>query len=162
MSAITDIPGGPVMRSKWDDPADTNPLRREPRQIDGFRRFDALLAMHKQSPETWTEAHVEAAERFRRDYEIGIIGASQHGDGGTAARSTDGHMVARVDDATAYREAMDMLGYTMGWTIRRLVLENWTLSDLATHYGTTRHRVSGRVEAALTRLVEHYGLGEGS
>lgn len=159
MSAITDIPGGPVMRSKWDDPADTSPLRREPRQIDGFRRFDALLAMHKQSPETWTKAHVEAADRFRRDYEIGIIGASQHGAGGTAAWSSDGRMVARVDDATAYREAMDALGYTMGWTIRRLVLENWTLSDLATHYGTTRNRVSGRVEAALTRLVEHYDGG---
>jgi len=162
MSAITDIPGGPVMRSCWQDPDDTSPLRREPRQIDGFRRFDALLAMHKQSPETWTAAHVEAGARFRRDYEVGIEGAAQNGGGGTAAWSPDGRMISRLDAATSYREAMDMLGYTMGWTIRRLILENWTLSDLATHYGATRHRVSGRVEAALTRLVEHYGLGEGS
>lgn len=148
-----------VVRAAWTDPDDKNPLRREAREVDGFRTFDAMAAMHKQNPATWTEAHVIAADRFRRDYEIGIEGASQNGAGGTAAWSTDGRMVARVDTATAYREAMDALGYSMGWMVRRLVLQNWTLTDLAAHYGTTRNRVSGRVEAALTRLVEHYDGG---
>lgn len=152
-----------VVRASWSDPDDTDTLRREPRQIVGFRRYDAMAALHRQNPQLWTEDHVEAVVRFRRDYEVGILGAAAAGGRGmTNAKSPDGSMVARMDAATAYREAMDALGLSAGWLVRRLALENWTLSDLAAHGATTAKRMSGRVEAALTRLAEHYGLGERS
>lgn len=148
-----------VTRASWPDPDDTNPLRREARQIDGFRTFDALAALHARDAKAWTAHHVEAAIRLRRDYEVGVLGASSAGGRGmTEARSPDGKMVARVDTATAYREAMDALGRSAAWDVRRLVLENWTLAEIADRDNVGATRVSGRVEAALTRLVEHYGI----
>ncbi len=148
-----------LTRASWPDPDDTNPLRREARKIDGMRAYDVISAIHAQNPKTWTAHHVEAAVRLRRDYEVGIQGASSAGGRGMVeARSPDGRMVARIDTATAYREAMDALGRSAAWDVRRLVLDNWTLAEIAARDNVGASRVSGRVEAAMTRLVEHYGI----
>jgi len=148
-----------TVRASWPDPEDANPLRREARQIDGRRRFDAVAALHRQNPETWTELHVAAVVRLRRDREVGIDGAQAGGGRGMVeAPSPDGRMVGRIDAATAYREATEAMGTAGAYDVWLLAFRNWTLGEIASHHGVATKRASGRVEAALTRLVEHYGL----
>lgn len=145
--------------AEWRDPDDTNPLRREARRITGKRAYDPVMELHRLTPLVWTIQHVMAAERLRLDYEIGICGASvRRSEARTGRRDPEGGMLGRLDHTTRYREAMAALGACGARDIKALVIQRWSLSDIAAAEGIAVRRMSGRIEAGLTRLAEHYGL----
>jgi hypothetical protein len=72
-----------AMRSTWRDPEDTSPsAARTAREIAGYRQFDPLrrcVQRHKDRCGI-TEAHIIAADVFRRIADGAVIGFSVHRD----------------------------------------------------------------------------------
>jgi len=149
-----------VEPAQWKDPADTGTAARMygSRTVQGWRRVSTIKSLHETSGREITAAHVKAAERLLGDYEIGIEGAVQSGtpservDGGSSA----GISGARLDAMKRYRQAMEAIGATAALIVCKVVLDNWTVTELAAALGIHRDRAHGRLQAGLERLREHY------
>lgn len=154
-AVVLDHPG--VMKAAWADPDDMDPLRREARLILGERRYDPLLMLHRQTPERWTDALVMAGERYRRDYEVGVLGASSAGGRG-ATDAPDAHvkMWGKAGALTRHHAARDALGLTLHAYASDLLVSRLSLAAITSNRGLPRDRTAAMVEAAMLRLVDHY------
>ena len=155
-AAVTlDHPG--VMKATWADPDDMDPLRREARVILGERRYDPLLMLHRQTPERWTSAMVMAGERYRRDYEVGVLGASSAGGRGAIDLPCP-HVKAwgKAAALTRHHAARDALGLTLHAYASDLLVSRLSLAAITSNRGLPRDRTATMVEAAMLRLVDHY------
>lgn len=147
-----------LMSDAWLDPDDNDPLRREPLKVAGQRHYDPLLALHRQSPRTWTEAMVIAGERYRRDYEVGVLGASAAGGrGGTDQPDAHIRMRGKADALMRHEAARAALAETLHAFASDLLVSRLAIKDIASARGRTEDRASALVEAAMLRLVDHYG-----
>ena len=154
-AVVPDHPG--VMRAAWADPDDMDPLRREARVILGERRYDPLLMLHRQAPERWTNAIVIAGERYRRDYEVGVLGASSAGGRGAIDLPCP-HVRAwgKAAALTRHHGARDALGLTLHAFASDLLVSRLSLAAITSNRGLPRDRTAAMVEAAMLRLVDHY------
>ena len=154
-AVVLDHPG--VMKAAWADPEDMDPLRREARLIQGERRYDPLLMLHRQTPERWTSAMVIAGERYRRDYEVGVLGASTAGGRGAVDQPCP-HVKAwsKAAALTRHNAARDALGLTLHAFASDLLVSRLSLADITSNRGLPRDRTAAMVEAAMLRLVDHY------
>ena len=64
-----------AVRDEWLDPDDLDRSTRVPKKVVGFRRADTLLTLQKRSDGKISKRHVDAADLFRSDYQIGVEGA---------------------------------------------------------------------------------------
>jgi hypothetical protein len=146
-----------VMKAAWADPDDMDPLRREARLIQGERRYDPLLMLHRQTPDRWTVAMVVAGERYRRDYEVGVLGASSAGGrGATEPPCPHVKALAKSKARTRYDAAVDALGLTLHAFVSDFLVQRYSLVDITKKRGLPRDRTAAMVEAAMLRLVDHY------
>lgn len=145
-----------VERAEWRDPTDLDPHRRHARLICGFRRVDVLRNLHARGGLV-TPQHLVAAERLTADYEISIAGASLRDPSQPAIRSTAGGPGdAQLAAATRYREAVEAVGPAAYAVLTPVVLDNWTVRELAARRGVGQQVALGLLVAALDRLVEWY------
>lgn len=156
-SATGDVIRGPrVERAEWRDPTDLDPHRRHARTVSGFRRVDVLRNLHARGGLV-TPQHLVVAERLTADYEIGIAGASLRDPSQPAIRSTAGGPGdAQLAAATRYREAVEAVGPSAYAVLTPVVLDNWTVRELAARRGVGQQVALGLLIAALDRLVEWY------
>jgi len=154
-AVVLDHPG--VMKAVWADPDDMDPLRREARLIQGERRYDPLLMLHRQTPDRWTVAMVVAGERYRRDYEVGVLGASSAGGRGAVDLPCP-HVKAWSKAAALgkHNDARASLGPTLHAYVSDLLVSRLSLRAIESNRGLPRDRTAAMVEAAMLRLVDHY------
>jgi DNA-directed RNA polymerase specialized sigma24 family protein len=152
-----------IRHAEWRDPEDTSVQARHhgARNIAGWRRIDVIAALHASSPREITQAHLAAANRLRRDHEIGVLGAklgrrqNEPVDGGATADLT----TAQLDALRRFRQAMAAVGGPNSQSATLLVwvvLDNWNITDLSADSGVSRDRMHGRLQAALEQLKDHY------
>ena len=67
-----------VLRYRWRDPDDANPLARTAREIDGWRQYCPLRAALRRhgSACAISEVHIHAADRLRQACDLAAIGPS--------------------------------------------------------------------------------------
>lgn len=78
------IGSGPtaVMKDKWRDPSDTTPnASHRPREITGYRRYCPLRRMMMSKGSQITTAHIMAADQFRTQADLAMIGCGGARDG---------------------------------------------------------------------------------
>jgi hypothetical protein len=148
---------GIVEQTQWRDPEDNNVLRKEARLISGYRRVDELRRLHERGQVT--EKQLQAAEKFLIDYEIS--------DGARPAYSVSGvHVDAAASGpndvqmlaARRYREATQAIGKHASAVLFVAVMGNLNMHALSERFRVPDYVALGWLQAALERLVEHYGM----
>ncbi|MBB3175473.1 hypothetical protein FHR90_003329 [Endobacter medicaginis] len=101
--------------------------------------------------------HKAAADRWLADFEFGVLSARDPEKRGTgAAGSHDGFQIARLDAVNLYFKAKWALGPAAHSLLEPVLHERLSLTVLEIKLGRDRRYISGKIEAALDRLVEHY------
>lgn len=153
-----------VEAGEWRDPEDNEALtrgadgRRGQRTVRGYRVVDPLLHLHRRNPTEVTAEHVRAAARLRNDYE------TANGAQCTAAelRITSGAAGGKnpadvqLDAIARLRGAIQAVGPSLYGVLAPVVIHGWTVGRLAEARGSSAHRVTGYLVAALDRLADHY------
>lgn len=145
-----------VEAAEWGDPDDLNPNARAPRRVSGYRRVDELRRLCEAGHVT--EQQFKAGGRLLRDYELSDgsrPGCAVSGLRVDAVPSGPG--AAQIDAARRYREAMRAVGQRAGSVLVMAVFGNASVSEVARHFGVRHYGALGLLQAALQRLVEHYG-----
>ncbi len=143
----------------WKDPTDMSARARShgAREIKGWRRVWTIAKLHTTCPNEITEQFVKAAERLLADYEFGVEGASN---GRTYDRidgaSSGGMNEAQLDAVRRFREALASLREGEAEVAVLVIVENWSVSQLAERLHLHRDRAHGRLYGALNGLKEHY------
>lgn len=163
--------------SRWSDPEDTVNTRA-PKQVRGYRRGDVLASMRRNGRGSdVTPDHVEAANRFRADWDIATVGLSGMdpmltGGLGGGFGPVAGPKARDVDQLRAQREVsrvQSAIGAGAWPLLHWVVVQNRDVSawvrahadkalPLAMQRDLRREREMGKLLAALTRLAEHYGV----
>ncbi len=162
---LTKVAQPRIRQTQWRDPEDTSTQARYhgARNITGWRRIDVVAALHHSCPREITDAHLAAANRLRRDHELGVHGAhlgNAQNDRVSGGKDNTGMAAAQIDALGRFREAIAAVGSLRSEAVTvlcRVVLDNWDLSDLKAAYGVSRDRMHGRFYAGIERLREHYG-----
>lgn len=159
--------------SAWSDPSDTVNTR-SPRQIKGHRRGDWLGKQYRRQNTDITRDHVEAASRFRCDWDVAQFGLSAgdvlaRGFVGGGFGPSAGPTAAASARAVADREVRRVLA-AIGPTAAPLLI--WTVcenrdvrsfcmaqSELLGEKQDEK-KAFGRLLGVLDRLAEHYGINE--
>lgn len=159
--------------SRWDDPEDAV-RTRSPKQVRGFRRGDVLGTMHRRGTDV-TRDHLDAAQRFRHDWDVARVGLSGSDPmaervGGSAAGPVLGpkaHEVARLSAQREVDRVMATIG-AEGWPLLHWVVvlngdvAAWVRANAAAPWPHDRKLDSkkefGKLLHMLSRLAEHYGI----
>jgi DNA-directed RNA polymerase specialized sigma24 family protein len=157
-----------VTRTEWRDPDDAQAhLRRADRpggrdgakMIRGYKRTWTIDRLHVTCPSDVTEKHVKAATRWLNDFEK----SQGYASGGKIRERVDGESEPAVDAlhmrfqaADRFRDAILALGETATQVLLMAVIDNRPLEYIAGIMGINSQKTSGRVCAALDRLLEHY------
>lgn len=154
--------------SRWDDPED-RVNTRSPKQVRGFRRGDAVGRMHRRGTDI-TRDHVEAANRFRADWDNATIGLS--GEPQTERVSSGSPMprtgpravdVAQLAARREVSRVQALIGID-GWPLLSwVVLDNgdiagWVRANAARCRDLDPKKEFGRLLFMLGRLAEFYGI----
>ena len=140
------------------DPEDLRPNNRDgARKIMGWKRTWVIDRMHVKSPSNVTQKHVDAATRLLTDHEmrggarppLPVDRVNGTGDG-------EKILTRAVMAGIRVERAKLALGDTAYSFLFRTVVLNWTLDDLAAWLRLNPSVATGRVQAALERLREHY------
>ena len=155
----------------WDDPEDLM-RTRSPKQVKGRRRGDVLGRSQRRGTDV-TRDHVEAAHRFRLDWDVAHIGLSggnplQEKVGGSAAGPSSGPTKLATRRAAAEREVsrvLKRLGPAASARMLFVVVENRDIAAwccmFRDHHGVKKPDPKlelGRLLAALDQLAENYGV----
>lgn len=158
---------GPTAVSKlsWRDPDDMRPNARYAREVHGYRTYCPLRRMALQRGSQITERHIKAADRFRSQADLAIIGAGgsydllvTHGGFGPSL----GPSAAAIETAAAalgLSKALRRVPPVLRPMLVEVVLLNRSLQTwcLAAPVPLDAKIEMGRLLALLALLVDHYG-----
>jgi hypothetical protein len=110
---------------------------------------------------TISPAQMLAGERFRDDYELGILGAREPASGSSSSTGWS-YTEASIDAVRRWRAAFNKLGPLAGYVIPVAVGQpgqgDWSIAQLARYIGQNRQEVTGCLKVGLTVLVNHYEI----
>lgn len=146
-----------ALAADWRDPDDLSTQRRTARMVHGFRSRDPIEVLLDNS--TIGRGHARAARRFRKDYELGVVGLRASRDlaeppNGFASGS--GPSEARMKHLQAYRATIAALLPHLLEVIVAVIIREETLDVYSARKGMSRHAVAGYVLASLDYLSDHY------
>ncbi len=130
------------------------------RILDGMQRLCGPLSALHRSGEIG-DSHVAAADRWYRDYVLGVEGARDP-DSRRSGKSGDYHagMLSRVAACTRYRGVRDALGFCTEVRLRLLLLDELSFSAIAEKLMPKdvngRKKVAAQMVFLLEQLAEHY------
>lgn len=156
--------------SVWNDPADLVNTR-SPKQVRGHRRGDVVGHMLRRGTDV-TRDHVEAAHRFRVDWDIAHIGRSGASAlaekvGGIMPAPKTGPGAVAIEQAVKQREVLRVLRFVgdagvpilLAVVIRNLDINGWCATELErTQRKPDRKKEFGKLLMVLSRLCEFYGI----
>lgn len=141
----------------WRDPDDMSAQRRTAKIVHGFRSRDPIQVLVDNS--TIGRTHARAARRFRKDYELGVVGlrASRDlADPPSGFASGSGPSEARMKHLEAYRATIAALLPHLLEAIVAIIVREETILVYSTKKGMSRHAVAGYILASLDYLSDHY------
>ncbi|EHH68397.1 hypothetical protein [Gluconobacter morbifer] len=106
---------------------------------------------------TISAAQVKAAEKWARDYETGVEGATDP-ERYRSGRRGDIHdmMIARAQAVARYEGVRRSLGRRASDMLTLLVIEGLSVSRIAMHYQRDRKQIVGAIDLLLEQLVEYF------
>jgi len=164
------IRGPTAIRAEWVDPEDMDRSKRTPRKVSGYRRTDALVGLQKRSDGKITQKHLDAADKLRDAYQIGVEGA-RPGQGRSFAQDAvmtgfaAGDYMKHDDRLGAlqrYKLALRAVGPSLAGILVHVVLLNRDLAAWAKERKSlsgrelTSHDCRGYLIAGLDALVDHF------
>lgn len=165
------IGSGPtaVMRDKWRDPSDTTPnASHRPREIAGYRCYCPLRRMMAGKGSQITMAHVMAADRFRTQVDLAMIGCGGARDGepnhqGFGPHAGPSHgAILQATSSGAIKAALARFAASHQPMLIEIVLNNhslhwWCAQQQARSGKPTPADVEmGRLLTILDILADHY------
>lgn len=105
---------------------------------------------------TITQRHVDAAQRWARDFETGIMGASDPERRGSGGGDIHDMLIARSAAVTRCENVRRSLGRYASDLLVLLVLDGLSLGKIAEHYGKNRQGITGAAELLLEQLADYY------
>ena len=128
--------------------------------LDGMQRLCGPLSALHRSGEI-DDSHVAAADRWYRDYVLGVVGARDP-DSARSGKVGDYHagMLSRVAACTRYRAVRDALGFCTEVRLRLLLIDELSFSAIAEKLMPKdvngRKKVAAQMVFLLEQLAEHY------
>ena len=107
---------------------------------------------------TITQRHVDAAQRWARDFETGIMGAADPERRGTGGGDIHDMLIARSAAVARCETIRRTLGNYASDLLVLLVIDGLSLGKLAEHYGKNRQLIKGSIELLLEQLAEIYNI----
>ncbi len=101
-------------------------------------------------------AEVVAANRWRRDYELGAHGAHDPECTGTGSGGVDAHLISAIDALTRYRWAARAVGSAGDALLRAFVSDGLSFRAIGARLGKDNRDLSAQTAFTLGMLVEHY------
>ena len=130
--------------------------------VAGVQRLCApVSALHRSGD--IDASHVMAADRWYRDYVLGVIGARDP-DSARSGKARDFHagMLARVAACTRYRDVREALGFCAEVRLRLLLVDELSFSAIAQKLlpkdVNGRKKVAAQMVFLLEQLAEHYDV----
>ena len=146
-----------VTMSTWAEPGNTTT-----KLVTGYRRTDSLLTLHQRG-ELITNNHLIIADRYVRDYEVGMEGGRPGYDRLLAIQSGF-HGVEpsrmRLNALQRLRAANKSVGTSLLPILHDVVVKNTTLKDWAQRNRVNAQVALGRLVATLDRLSDHYASAQ--
>ncbi len=130
------------------------------RILDGVQRLCGPLSALHRSGEI-DDSHVSAADRWYRDYVLGVEGARDP-DSARSGKARDFHagMLSRVAACARYRGVREALGFCSEVRLRLLLLDELSFSAIVGKLMPTdvngRKKVAAQMVFLLEQLTEHY------
>lgn len=159
-----------AMRAEWSDPDDLNPLRRNARQIRGYRSWCSLRRMAVNANSGISAEHIHAADKLREDVDLTRYGLTgnrepfQFIDHVIAPRSGPSQAEqARVAAARSVWRVLRIFTLDQQRMLAVVVLHNHTVQDWVrmreaeTDRRIDRNVEKGRLLGILDLLVQHLG-----
>ena len=103
-----------------------------------------------------TQRHVNAAERWARDFETGIMGASDPERRSTGQGTLEDMLLARSAAVTRCEGVRRTLGQYAADLLVLLVLDGLSIAKIAELYGKNRQGMTGAVELLLEQVADYY------
>jgi hypothetical protein len=104
-----------------------------------------------------------AGERWRDDYELGVVGAREPASGSTSTSGWN-YPDARSAAVRRWRGGMNKLGLLAGYVIPVAIGEpghgDWSIAQLARHIHQNRQEVAGCLKIGLDVLACYYEIDE--
>ena len=122
--------------------------------IEVLRRGAGLYGLLRSG--TITQRHVDAAQRWARDFETGIMGASDPERRGSGAGDAHDNLIARAEAVTRCENIRRTFGRYASDILILLVLDGLSLGKIAEHYGKNRQGITGAAELVLEQLADYY------
>ena len=144
------------------DPDDLNPHRRHPKMVASFRST-ADPVRQLVNVGCLSRRHGVAAERLRRDYELGVFGMS-HGvfkyepDRVQGVGAADGPSAMQGEHLEYFQRAEAAVGPRLFAVLVACIISGQPITDYATKLQINRQNASGRLIAACDRLLDHYDV----
>ena len=105
---------------------------------------------------TITQRHVDAAQRWARDFETGIMGATDPERRGSGGGDIHDMLIARSAAVARCESVRRTLGCYASDLLILLVLDGLSLAKISEHYGKNRQNITGASELALEQLSLYY------
>jgi hypothetical protein len=126
--------------------------------IAGHRVYRAVSILERLSRNGTLEVRqTQAGERFRADYELGVVGTRESRSGSHATTGW-GYPDARLDALRRYRNARCSLLGPIQFIVFACIVCDHSISDVAKLRKQNRQEVAGILKIGLTSLADHYGI----
>lgn len=124
------------------------------RKIEVIRRGVGLYSLLRSGK--ITQHHVNAAERWARDFETGIMGAADPERRSTGQGTLEDMLLARSAAVTRCEGVRRTLGRYAADLLVLLVLDGLSIAKIAELYGKNRQGMTGAVELLLEQVADYY------
>ncbi|MBF0857618.1 hypothetical protein HKD24_00100 [Gluconobacter sp. LMG 31484] len=102
------------------------------------------------------QSHVNVAEQWARDFETGVMGASDPERRSNGQGTLEDMLLARSAAVARCEGVRRTLGRYAADLLVLLVLDGLSISKIAEIYGKDRHGMAGAVELLLEQLTDYY------
>ncbi|MFT8951733.1 MAG: hypothetical protein ABF979_05600 [Gluconobacter sp.] len=122
--------------------------------IEVLRRGAGLYGLLRSG--TITQRHVESAQRWARDFETGIMGASNPEIRSSGQGTLEDSLLARSFAVARCEGVRRTLGRYAGDLLVLLVLDGLSVARISELYGKNRQGMTGAIELLLEQLADYY------
>lgn len=142
------------MMGAWAERITFAELEKNKKTVEVMRRGVGLYSLLRSG--TIRQWHVDAAQRWARDFETGIMGASDPERRSTGQGTLEDMMLARSAAVARCEGVRRTLGRYAADLLVLLVLDGLSVARIAEMYGKNRQSMTGAVELLLEQLGDYY------
>ncbi|GAP24016.1 hypothetical protein GLF_0898 [Gluconobacter frateurii NBRC 101659] len=146
------------MLGAWAERITFAELEKNKKTVEVMRRGVGLYSLLRSG--TIRQWHVDAAQRWARDFETGIMGAADPERRSTGQGTLEDMMLARSAAVARCEGVRRTLGRYAADLLVLLVLDGLSVARIAEIYGKNRQSMTGAVELLLEQLGDYYEINQ--